>query len=73
MAEQISRTLFFCTSMLNRRHAGWERERSMEGPCRKAAVFAHGSADDCVRLEEYVRGDCKTKFLDGCALEEITR
>jgi hypothetical protein len=28
MSAQVSRTLFFCTSMLNRRHAGWEGELS---------------------------------------------
>jgi hypothetical protein len=39
-------------------------------PCasEKTIVFAHGSADDFVRLGENARGDSKAKFLDGCAL-----
>src|ERR671931_2289244 len=41
MSARISRTLFFRTSILNRRDVGWEGERAVKGACGKTAVFAH--------------------------------
>src|SRR5262245_45720415 len=41
MAERISRTLFCCTSIVNRRHAGLEGGSSVERSCRKTAVMSH--------------------------------
>src|SRR5215475_10651923 len=39
MSAQISQTLFLCTSIVNRRHAGWDGERSTQGSCRKTIGY----------------------------------
>jgi hypothetical protein len=41
MQGLVCRTLFFHTSIVNRKDAGLERERIVKGWCEKTVVFAH--------------------------------
>jgi hypothetical protein len=50
MSEQVSRTLFCRTSMLNHRDAGLEGERAVKCSGKNTIVFAHGSLRGLARM-----------------------
>jgi hypothetical protein len=43
ISERIFRTLFFYTSIVNRRHAGLEGGSNVQGSYEKTVVFPHGA------------------------------